>query len=244
MTTLPPIDAGLSPDHHPGVLKSGDASLLAAMASAYTRWGALKRTEAELDERARGTRPGVPMRKLTAADKARLDEWARATSLHKAKLADKSIPVVEKTLAGLDRAIDGARSRASAIQSRIDGSLVPASANTAYHTEIRAALKAQEGSEFEACSRAVRDGDRDVLAAVLGVPAFVVGLTDEQQATVRRIAVKEHCADDQAALEDLSRDIDRVEHMRDAFLAYGTTTVASWRSAEESIIERGLSHAV
>lgn len=239
---LPPLNATIPPDHHPSMLKSRNISLINAGSRGYSVWAALKNTERELDEHARGTRPPVPQRKLTQEDHAKLNAWQNQTSQHKAKLAEEAIPKIKSALATMDKAIASATGHAKSIEAKIQSTIVPRPATTPYDIEIRQMVKAAK-MPFDFAHTAIRNGQLDVAVAVLGTLPAMSGLDDNQHATLRQAAVKAFAEEDGNQLAALQRDIQRVETARDEFLKFTSTTIGKWQSEERNIITEGLANA-
>ena len=85
---------------------------------------------------------------------------------------------------------------------------------------------------------AINADERDIVAACLGVPAMLSGLKDEQRDLLVTAARKKFCPEEEAELEALDSDIERVEGMHDRFLKDMQKTISAWQSDEQEIINK------
>src|SRR5690606_4275957 len=189
-----PIDVRQPPDHHPETLK-GDA-LRPAVTQAYTTLSKILTAQERLDEAAKGERPRPPGKRMSQVERAlfqeKVDEWTKRTSGYRADFAKQATPRIERTLATLDGAIASAEKRAASAAESIEKTLVPRPASDPYHIEIRAALK---GADFGRIAEAVK-ADPATAHAVLGAPAYLVGLSPKQREALHDLAVDAYCRDE------------------------------------------------
>lgn len=226
----------IPPDFHPATLGSAQPGLKDAVSRTYLRWGEILAAGDELETRAKGARPAVPKRKLTEQDRARLDAWKRETSAYQAELARKAQPLVERALTTLSSALDSAKTARDRLDAEIKSAVVPRAVTGPYDVEIRAALKAR-GDALTSVMTAIEADQRDVVAAALGAPPMLTGLTDAQRDALVAAARKKFCPEQCRELEALDADIERVGRMHDRFMGDMQRAVSSWRSDEQAIID-------
>ncbi len=121
--------------------------------------------------------------RTAAENDATLTENARMVMT--ADFADR---VTERATRAFDYADTALRNNVAALEQALSAP-VQARAATSIAVEIRAhvkGLKAEGGSILDFVQRAIDSGDHDTVASVLSAPAYLSGLTPEQQAVMLR----------------------------------------------------------
>jgi hypothetical protein len=159
----------------------------------------------------------------------------------KAALAREVEPSVERLTRQYDDAVERLQKARDAKEREIDGILTPATADTAA-AEIRAHFKGRGQQAFTELSALVRAGDRRATAAVLSSPAYLSGLTVEQQGILRTQARITLAPEQHGLSGDLEQAIERVRAAGAAFVMRVGGELHKWRRPDREIaaIKKGL----
>jgi hypothetical protein len=232
-----PISIMLPPDIHPAVLKSGDPDARSAVADVYNAARKVKDTSREISEQGR---PLLKQKKMTERDKALQETWAETQRAQQQELLRRSASMIEAAGTKADKAIATLAARIQHADGEIAKALVPRAQDGPMHTEIRAMIRSRGDDAISVVTSAINSGKRDVVAAVLGAPAMLSGLSDEHHQTLATLARTTLEGAKQKHLENLQRDLKVIQRSREYFLKEMSTFRDKWSTPYASIIDRGL----
>lgn len=125
------------------------------------------------------------------------------TTTNRAELARAASAQMTRVTRHFDKAVPALETRRDALEKEIAAVITPGQ-HDPVGVEIRAHFKAQK-EPFAAAMKLVEGGDARTTAALLSAPAFLSGLNEEQQATVRAQARVKFAPE----LHGLATDLDR-----------------------------------
>ena len=157
----------------------------------------------------------------------------------RALLAQGVQPFVEKAIASTGRALETMCAQRDRLAGEITG-IVQAKLTSTFHAEIRAHFKATKETSL-ALLKPFREGDKDVISAVLTAPAFLSGLSDKEFETLRVQATLALCPEKKSSLAESDKAIDQVTKARTAFTNEMASHLVSWQNREAEVIAEMLS---
>jgi hypothetical protein len=232
-----PVSLMLPPDLHPSILRSGDDTARVALTEIYTTTVKIKDTSRAIAEQ---NRPPLKHRRMTPEDKLEQAAWGKEQRGQQRELLRKSVPLIERAGAQADKALQAMAERVRAADDEVRKALVPRTPDSPMNSEIRAAVAARKHEAITVVIEAINAGQREVVAAVLGAPAMLTGLTPEQHATLAMLARKGLEPELQKKLEALQRDTRVLQRAREWFLGQMTEFAAKWTDPNASLIDKGL----
>jgi hypothetical protein len=199
----PPERLDAPPDHDPMVIRGDQLSRDEKLLTA------LRAPLASLKD----TRAAVNQLIGSTANRAELARAADARMSQVAKSFDAAVPMAEQ--------------RRAAVEANIDKVL--AGAPDQYATAICAHVKA-EG--FAAASKLVESGDIRSVRAVLAAPAFLLGMTPEQQGILRTAARAKFCTAEHVLSQELDRAIGTLKRVGEAAMRQVAGAIHTWGAAD------------
>ena len=88
--------------------------------------------------------------------------------------------------------------------------------------------------------KAIEEGDTATMSAVLHTPAYLSGLSDENQEILRVIATKRYAPDKTAQRAEAADALQRVERATNFFMETVANSLRDWRDQDEKIIQESL----
>ena len=156
----------------------------------------------------------------------------------KGRLASAAQPFAERAVQQAGRAVTTLRKRVEHLDSEIATALKPpVEPNLA--GQIRAHW-AQSGKALTGVKAAIDDGDTATMSAVLSAPAYLSGLTDKNQATLRLVAAAAVAPDMVARRGETADALARVERATDHFMQTIAGRLREWRDDDAKIIQESL----
>jgi hypothetical protein len=160
----------------------------------------------------------------------------------KARLAQQALPHVERAASKFGRAIDALRARRDALDKQLTEKIV-GDGRDHVGGEIRAHLKSLKAAAVLKVADAARLGDRRTVAAALSAPAYLSGLDEKQQETLRGVVRQALEPDLTGVLADLDANLARVERANTVFLEKTAASIRAWRSQDDELIGKALGGA-
>ena len=156
----------------------------------------------------------------------------------KGRLASAAQPFAERAVQQAGRAVTTLRKQVEHLDSEIATALKPpVEPNLA--GQIRAHW-AQSGKALTGVKAAIDDGDTATMSAVLSAPAYLSGLTDKSQATLRLVAAAAVAPDMVARRGETADALARVERATDHFMQTIAGRLREWRDDDAKIIQESL----
>lgn len=156
----------------------------------------------------------------------------------KGRLASAAQPFAEHAVQSAGRAMTTLRSQIAHLDGEIATALKPpVEPNLA--GQVRAHW-AQSGKALQGVKAAIDDGDMTTMSAVLSAPAYLSGLTDENQAVLRLVAAAAVAPDMVARRGEAADALERVERATDHFMQTIAGRLNEWRDDDAKIIQEAL----
>ncbi|MPY74913.1 MAG: hypothetical protein GEU87_11685 [Alphaproteobacteria bacterium] len=206
----------IPPSNHPGMIRGdgpGAQSGRAALGHLYDAWG-----------------------KIQDAAKVVTD---------KGRLAAAAQPFAERALDRASRALDTLTQQTEHLDREIAAAITPPQSD-ARAGEIRNYWLARAGTAtkgkasltaFTGLRAAIEEGDLVTMSAVLSAPAYLSGLTQEQQGLLRLAAARRVVPDHVARREETDTAIARVRGAIDDFSATMARSLKDWRDDDHRHLE-------
>ncbi len=158
------------------------------------------------------------------ADKGRLASAAQPFAERAVQQAGRAVTTLRKQIAHLDGEI------ATALKPPVEPNLAG---------QIRSHW-ARSGKALTGVKAAIDDGDAATMSAVLSAPAYLSGLTDKSQATLRLVAAAAVAPDMVAQRVEAAAALARVEAASDHFMQTIAARLREWRDDDAKIIQEAL----
>lgn len=205
----------IPPDHHPDVVKGdspGAETGRAALSALYGTYGKIN------------------------------DTANRTTDM--GRLAAAAQPFAEKAIDGAAKAMGTLEDRIAHYDAEIATAIAPKGSDTTA-AEIRAHWSGRmEGGggakSLSALVTAVRGGDTLTTSAVLSVPAYLSGLSDEQQGMIRLQAAEAVAPEHVKYRAEAEAALAKVRRATEHFTTEVGAKLREWRDEDQRIIEEGL----
>ncbi|MEM6257622.1 MAG: hypothetical protein AAGI37_04845 [Planctomycetota bacterium] len=182
------------------------------------------------------------LRDAQGAAAAMFKVWGTVADLRdkvqdKQLLAKKSQSAVERSLREAEPKIARLRERRDAEQAKIKA-MFDAGERDQLGREVRDFARTREGDSMVFIGELISAGDQRSVAAVLAAPAFLTGLTPEQQAAARGMAERQFAPEGTQLVDDLDRAIGRLEQTTDAMTSTIAPMINEWRGGDAALLQQ------
>lgn len=158
----------------------------------------------------------------------------------KARLAQAAQPVCEGAVKSAGAAIDRLRARIDGLDSEV-AQILKAPVEPHQAGQIRDYWRGQTGAKgLGGIRKAIEEGDGVTVSAVLNAPAYLSGLTPENQALLRTMAAEVFAPQQTLERTESAQALQRVEKAVGWFVDTMTEKLRTWRDEDARIIEEGL----
>ena len=99
---------------------------------------------------------------------------------------------------------------------------------------------ANSGSSLPGLRKAIEDGDAATMSAVLHTPAYLSGISDDNQEILRVVATKRYAPDKTVQRAEAADGLQRVERTTNFFMETIAGNLRKWRDDDAKIIQEGL----
>lgn len=151
---------------------------------------------------------------------------------NKVALAKAAKPVIDRTLARAKTQVGQLGQQVEMYANEMNGKLME-KRNAHQAAEIRAHFKSLKGS-FNDARQLVDDGDRDAVAAILGAPPFLSGMSRETHAALRQYAAQRFEPHLLANVETASDALTRVMKAAHDFENKMAKKMKEWQANDDS----------
>ncbi len=164
------------------------------------------------------------------------------STTNRGELARASAGQMEQVTRAFDKVVPQLTARREAVEKEIATILTPSAPDSAAG-EIRAHFKS-DPSPFTAISNSVNAGDARTVAAVLGAPPFLSGLTNEQHDTLRLLARGKFAPAQSGLSADIERAVTQLKQVGASFVLQVGGAVREWSHVERDAeaIRKGFSN--
>lgn len=165
----------------------------------------------------------------------KINDAARAVQ-DKGRLASRAQPFAENAIHRADALLARLGKMRDHLNETIVAAITPAQVPNE-RSDIRAYWRGQS-EPFAKIAALARAGDLATISAVLSGPAYLSGLTDEQQAVIRAEAGRAVAPDQTKELADTEAAIARVERALGHFADTMATNIRDWRDDDHKHLEK------
>jgi len=157
----------------------------------------------------------------------------------KGRLAAAAQPFAERAVHTAGANINRLRQQVEHLDAEIGRALAPP-VEPQLASQIRAHW-AQQGSEkITGLGRAIKEGDITTTAAVLCAPAYLSGLTADNQAMLRMMAAQRFAPEQVQARAEAADALERADRATRHFMTKMAASIREWSDKDQRVIEEGL----
>ncbi len=156
----------------------------------------------------------------------------------KGKLAQAAQPFAERAIAQAGRTAEGLASQISQLDTQMQQKLTH-QPNSQQALEVRA-YWARQDDVFGPASVKVRAGDLVTISALLNAPAYLSGLTDEQQVILRNQALNTVAPELVQRRTEATRSLELVEVALNHFTKITSAKIVEWRDEDSKLLAERL----
>lgn len=154
----------------------------------------------------------------------------------KGRLASRAQPFAESAIRRADATLGRLRTMRDRLGNAIEAAITPVQVPNE-RSDIRAYWRAQK-TPLGGLSKVIASGDMATISAVLSGPAYLSGLTDEQQELLRQQAARVVAPDQTSQLSDTEAAIQRVERALSHFTDTIAVNIRAWRDEDHKHLEK------
>lgn len=155
------------------------------------------------------------------------------------RLAQAAQPYAERALATAGRQASTLEAQVRHLDSEIASTLkAPVAPDIA--AQVRAHWAARSQQALTGIRAAIEQGDTATISAVLHAPAYLSGLTDEQQVLLRTMAAAKLAPDHVAQRDEAEAALGQVHNAIGSFTKTMAGRLRQWRDTDAKIIEEAL----
>ncbi len=200
----------IPPDHHPAVIKGESPGAGLGRGALTSLYDAYGRINDTAGK---------------VQDKARLASAAQPFAERAVQQAGRAIKTMQQQVAHLDREI------ATALRPAVEPSLA---------AQIRAHWAGTGAKALPGLRKAIEAGDAATVGAVLNAPAYLSGLSEENQGLLRAMAAEKFAPEKVAQRAETADALARVERATTHFMETMAGRLREWRDDDSKIIEEAL----
>ncbi len=157
----------------------------------------------------------------------------------KGRLASAAQPFAERAVQSVGRAMETLKKQVEHLDSQIDTAISPP-VDPTLAGQIRTYWANSGSKALPGLRKAIEEGDAATISAVLHTPAYLSGLSDENQELLRQIATKRYAPDKTVQRAEAADALQRVERATNFFMETIAGNLRKWRDDDAKIIQEGL----